>query len=243
VEREAKEPVGRVSVLADPESHSRAAAERMAATLSEAVDAHDRCDLALAGGTTPKRAYELLAGRRLPWSRVHVWFGDERCVPPDHPESNYALARESLLDRVAIPAANVHRMEAERRDRDAAARDYERQLPEELDLLLLGIGPDGHTASLFPGHPAVEEERRRVVHVVAPKPPPERLTITPPVIRAARETLVLVSGSDKAAAVAHALEGDVEYEKCPARLLRGATWLIDRAAARDLVRIPGAPRP
>ncbi len=234
----------RLQIFVDAEALCRAVADRMASTIVTSVATRGACDLALAGGSTPRRAYELLAeqhGARLPWSRCHLWFGDERCVPPDHADSNYAMAKAALFDRVALPAANVHRMSGEATDREAAARAYERLLPAAFDLLLLGIGPDGHTASLFPGSEALRETVRRVVPVVGPKPPPHRLTITPPVIAAARAVVVLAAGADKRSAVASALASDRPSERdllaCPARLLRRSEWLVDRAAAAAVAEI------
>ena len=192
------------------------------------------CTLALSGGSTPRRAYELLAAESgLAWDRVDVYFGDERAVRSDDPQSNYRMVREALLDRLA-GAPRVHRMEAEAADLDAAARRYEEQLPERMDVLVLGMGADGHTASLFPGSPALHEARRRVVPVEAPASPPRRLTITPPVIAAARQVIVVVSGADKAASVARALEGEVDVDAVPAALAREGLWLLDRAAAGRL---------
>jgi len=234
----------RVTVVADGEALASAVAERMAAALSAAVAARGRADVALAGGTTPRRAYELLAARhgaKLPWPAIHVWFGDERCVAPDDRESNFAAAHSALLSKVALPPANVHRMAGERSDADAAAADYERELPAALDLLLLGIGQDGHTASLFPGSPALAETMRRVVAVVGPKPPPRRLTITPPVIAAAREVVVAAAGADKSAAVARALAPGATPDDVPACLMAGRDWLLDRAAAAELSMHAGAP--
>ena len=221
---------GRRSVEPDAEAVARAAAEAIAQAILAAADAKP-FHLALAGGTTPKRVYELLGARPLPWPRVQFWFGDERCVAPDDPASNYAMARAALLERAQPPAANVHRMRGELADRDAAAREYEAALPPQLDLLLLGIGPDGHTASLFPGSKALRERGRRVVAVTGPKPPPNRLTITPPVIAAAARVLVLATGAEKATAVRCAFASDTDPIECPARLLRDAEWHLDRAAA------------
>ena len=221
-------------VRPDAEAVARGAADAIA----QAVSASEgEFHLALAGGTTPKRTYELLAGLPVAWERVHLWFGDERCVPPDHVDSNYAMVRAALLGRAPVAASHVHRMRAEDPDRDAAARDYERDLPARLDLLLLGLGPDGHTASLFPGSATLREAVRRVVAVVGPKPPPERLTITPPVIATARRVVVLATGAEKAAAVRLALTDDCDPWDCPARLLRDAEWHLDRAAAAEL-RVP-----
>jgi 6-phosphogluconolactonase len=168
------------------------------------------------------------------WSRVSVYFGDERCVPPDHPDSNYRMARESLLSRVPIAEANVHRMLGELADRDAAARAYAELLPASLDVIVLGIGEDGHTASLFPGSPALDERARPVLPVIGPKPPPERLTLTPPALERARHILVLASGAGKAEAVARALEGALDPRGTPAQLARSGSWLLDPAAAARL---------
>ncbi len=225
------------TIVADGEALAIAAADRMASVLATSIAARGRADFALAGGNTPRRAYELLASRyvtTVPWEKVHIWFGDERCVPPDHVDSNYGAARQALLSRVAIPAIQVHRMVAEIEDRDGAARAYDAALPAELDLLLLGLGPDGHTASLFPGSTALGEVERRVVAVVGPKAPPNRLTLTPPAIAAARVVLVLAAGSDKAAAVARAFASDASPDAIPACLLAGRDWLLDRAAAADI---------
>jgi 6-phosphogluconolactonase len=141
------------------------------------------------------------------------------------------MVNEALLRRVPIPTANVHRMEGEADDPEEAADRYAAVLPEALDVLVLGVGADGHTASLFPGSPALRERTRRVVPARAPKPPEGRLTITPPVIAAARRFLVLATGSDKAEAVARALKGGGTPDQTPARLARDGVWFLDRAAA------------
>jgi len=144
---------------------------------------------------------------------------------------------EALLTHVAIPEARVHRIEGERRDLDAAAAAYGQELPAALDVLVLGLGTDGHTASLFPGSPAVLERRRRVMVVESPKPPRQRITITPPVIAAARQVVVLVTGRDKAPAVARALDGDAPSpSEIPAVLARHGVWFLDHAAAARLAR-------
>jgi 6-phosphogluconolactonase len=215
-----------------------AAAEWIAAVAIADVRDRGRCALALSGGQTPRPVYEQLArdplAARIAWQDVDVYFGDERAVAPRDPASNYAMAAAALLERVPIPAGRVHRMEAERPDRDAAAREYERILPERLDILLLGMGPDGHTASLFPGSPAMDERERLVIPVTSPKAPAERLTITPPVIAAARRVAVLISGADKAATVARVLQGPERPRDLPVQLARRGVWFLDRAAAADL---------
>ena len=168
------------------------------------------------------------------WNRIDFFFGDERGVNPNDPESNYRMARESLFDLVPIAAQQVHRIPAERRDREAAAAEYAALLPERLDLIILGIGEDGHTASLFPGSSALSERTRKVVVAAAPKAPRHRLTVTPAVIMAADVKMVLASGVGKAKAVAQALEGFGEAVDCPARLARAGIWVMDQAAASGL---------
>jgi 6-phosphogluconolactonase len=226
--------VDRHLTVVDAGAFPRAAADRIGALLEESVSARGDAAIALVGGSTPRPVYAELARRALPWDRLRVYFGDERAVPPDDPESNYHMACETLLAHVPIPASQVHRMDAEAADPEAAARAYELVLPERLDLLLLGIGEDGHTASLFPGSPVVAERERRVRFVVGPKPPPRRLTITPPVIAAARATVMLAAGAAKAAAVARALEGPDDPARCPACLARDGTWILDQPAAAGL---------
>ena len=225
----------RLTVVPAPADLARPAADWLAREMTAAIRERGRCALALSGGRTPEPVYrELALSADIEWARVSVFFADERAVPPDHAESNYRMVREALLSRVPIPASNVHRMEAERPDRDAAAREYERALPAAIDVLVLGIGADGHTASLFPGSAALDERRRLVLPVVGAKPPAERLTITPPVIEAARSVAVIAGGGDKAAMVARALEGPLAPKEVPAQLARRGAWFLDRAAAARL---------
>jgi 6-phosphogluconolactonase len=227
---------GQEIVVVEAASLAEAAANRVAALLRNvATERASEVSLALAGGSTPRALHERLASvPDLPWGRVAIYFGDERCVPPDHADSNYRMARESLLDRVAIDPTRVHRMRGEWPDRAAAARAYEEELPEALDVLVLGIGEDGHTASLFPGATALFEFERRVLPVTGPKPPPERLTITPKVIAAARHVVVLASGSGKREPVARAIAGASTPLETPAQLAREALWILDTAAASAL---------
>ncbi|HEX7024056.1 MAG TPA: 6-phosphogluconolactonase, partial [Gemmatimonadales bacterium] len=163
--------------------------ERAAAWLADAVRetvmTRGRCTLALSGGTTPREVYHRLSALPVPWNDVEIFFGDERAVPPGSPESNYHMAEESLLARIPVSRLRVHRMEAERSDLGEVAAEYERLLPEALDILILGIGADGHTASLFPHAPALHERERLVMPVVGGEPLIQRLTITPPVIERA----------------------------------------------------------
>jgi 6-phosphogluconolactonase len=177
---------------------------------------------------------ELAASPDVDWSKVDLYFSDERAVPPADPESNYGMVSRALISRVRLTPEHVHRMEAERSDRDQAARDYERRLASPLDVLVLGIGQDGHTASLFPGAAAVDERRRLVLPVLGTKPPPERLTITPPVIASARMVAVIATGADKAMMVARSIEGQWSPKDVPAQLARRGHWFLDRAAASRL---------
>ncbi len=228
-------------VASDAETLAALAAERLALLTGEIVAALPgggrRIHVALAGGRTPRRCYELLAqDSRRPASRWEVWLGDERCVEPDDPASNFALVRETLVDSGALPPEHCHRIPTEY-GAERAAATYDLVLPPRLDVLLLGMGADGHTASLFPGSPALAERQRRVVAATAPHAPKDRITITPPVIAAAEHVLVLVSGSDKAEALARVLQGPLDTRTLPAQLARRGTWLVDLAAAANLRRI------
>ena len=199
-------------------------AEAAAAEIADALRGGAR-NLVLAGGTTPRRCYELLARLDVEWGRVAVLFGDERCVPPDHPDSNYLMVRQALLDRVT--PASVLRIPAELGPDEGADRYAPVvEWASPLDLVLLGVGEDGHTASLFPGHPALKAGGLTVGVRDAPKPPPERVSLTLGALRAARRVIVLASGAGKAGAVARAKRGEV-----PSGMIAGARWLIDRAAA------------
>jgi 6-phosphogluconolactonase len=212
------------------------AAELIARLIREAARSSELAvSVALAGGSTPRAMHERLAlVPGVPWERVAIFFGDERCVPPDSPDSNFRMARESLLDRVPIAPEQVHRMRGEVSDRELAARDYEAVLPAELDILILGIGEDGHTLSLFPGADSLEERERRVMAVVGPKPPPERLTLTARAVGAARNVVMLASGAGKAGPVQRALEGEWSPRETPAQLARAGYWFVDPDAASAL---------
>jgi len=235
-----------VHVAADPEAAAQAAATEVLALVRDAVAARGRASVALAGGTTPGLLYRNIAtvGRAgAPWDRVHIFFGDERCVPAASPHSNYALARRELLEPLGIPAGSVHRMEAEIRPAAVAAEAYEKRLrahfaPSEpvFDLVLLGIGADGHTASLFPGDSALDETRRWVVAVRAPAgyEPTERITLALPVINRARAVFFLAAGGSKCAAIEAVLGAEHPVHPMPAGRVRPAgrlTWFLDRAAA------------
>ena len=219
----------------DSSQLANVAAQRIAAALVETIAADGQASLALAGGTTPRAAYERLATiPGIDWSRVSVYFGDERAVSPTHPDSNFRMAEAALFSRVALPAGNIHRVLGELADQDAAARAYEALLPERISVMVLGIGEDGHTASLFPGSPALQERVRRFLPVIGPKPPPERLSVTPPVIEAARRIIVLATGAGKTEAVTRALRGPLDIERTPSGLARDGLWLLDPAAAAGL---------
>jgi 6-phosphogluconolactonase len=232
----------------DAEAVAERAAADVARYLRRTQEERGVAHLALSGGTTPRRTYELLADRSVALAGVEIWFADERCVPPDDEQSNYRLVAESLLARAGIAGERVHRMEGEL-GADEGARRYAQalrdgvarrdgQLPV-LDLILLGIGPDGHVASLFPGSPALDAGEETVCLGVhdSPKPPPERITLSLAVLRAAQRCLLLATGSSKADAI-DAMLGEPSHH-VPASLLRRErlTVIVDDAAA------PRGPRP
>ena len=238
-----------VAGVADAAELTRAAAEEVAQRAEEAVRERGRFAWALSGGSTPRDLYRTLASPpyrdRLPWSAIHVFWGDERHVPPDHPDSNFRMAREAMLDAVPLPAANLHRIRAEEPDAAVAAAAYETELraffhlaPGEwprFDLVLLGLGKDAHTASLFPGGEAVHERERLVVAPWVPAQSTFRITLTPPVLNHARLAVFLVSGEDKAEPLRAVLAGPRDPGRWPAQIVEGnRLWLVDRAAARLL---------
>lgn len=211
-------------------------AEFLREHIAQSIAAHGICRLALSGGNTPRAIHSELVrlGRDLSWDHVQITFGDERCVPPDDANSNFRMARESLLDRVPLPAGNVFRIEGEL-DPETAARNYEKRLAAVAarsgearyvhELLLLGVGEDGHTASLFPGSPALDEVQRDVIPAVGPKPPPQRITMTFPLLNAARHVCFLVAGADKREVVEAIIAGDQRYPTARVRAAR-STWLL-----------------
>jgi len=232
----------RITVAADPEALAKLAAAEIGRSAARAAQARGLAAVALAGGTTPRRAYQRLAEPEghegVPWEKVLLFFGDERCVPPDHPDSNQWMVREALLARLPVPAANVFRMAGEAADPEQAAAAYEAELRQELgpsprlDLLLLGMGIDGHVASLFPGSPALQESRRLVCAAPGPRPGERRLTLTLPAMNAARAVLFLVTGEEKAGLLAEVLAGG--RSDLPVARVRPdgeVHWLLDRAAA------------
>lgn len=218
------------------------AAEAIGALIHEAVAARGVVQIALAGGSTPIPLYHRLAMMTLPWDRVELWFGDERGVPPDHPMSNYLMVRTALLD--VMGEAGVHRIQGEL-DPTVAATTYERDLvgalgdPPRLDLVLLGLGTDGHTASLFPSSPALGETERWVVANPSPTGDP-RITLTAKTIQVARHIRFFVLGASKAAVLAEVLEGPTAPGRLPAQMIAAAQtdvgWFVDDAAAAQLRR-------
>lgn len=217
--------------VVSPEQYPASAAQWLAEEIQSAIAAHGSCALCLAGGNTPRAVYEALSRiDTVDWARVDILFGDERAVSPDDAESNYRMVGESLLLRLPVAPLGVHRMEAERADAERAAADYAALLPAAIDVLVLGMGTDGHTASLFPGSPALRATRL-VEPATAPVAPHRRLTITPPVIAASRRVAVLVTGAGKAAMVRSVLIDPYDPERLPAQLARDATWLLDTSAA------------
>ena len=199
----------------------------VAQALIEAMQGGRRASIALSGGKTTGQVYRELARQDVPWAFVDFYFVDERCVPPDHPDSNYLLAEQTLLKPLGVSSHQVFRMQGEREDREQAARDYAALLPKVLDVAVLGMGEDGHTASLFPGHASLEERERRVLAVVGPKPPPWRMTLTLPVLQATRRVLGLVSGEGKRDIVRRWSAG----EDLPAARVPQTQWMMDEAAA------------
>jgi 6-phosphogluconolactonase len=222
-----------IAVVDGPEEVARAVAERLAEQAAAGGD------VVLTGGSTPRRAYELAAALEPDWSRVRLWWGDERCVPPEHDWSNFGMAKAALLDRLEAAPAAVERMPGEL-GREAGASAYERAVAgtERFDLVLLGLGPDGHVASLYPEQPTLDETERRAVGAEAKLDPyVDRITLTLPVLRAAREVLFLVAGAEKADAVRRAL-AEPPSRRTPGSLVRAAHGptraVLDRAAAAEL---------
>jgi 6-phosphogluconolactonase len=240
-----------IEVLATAVDLFHAAAEEFVRAARTAIGAQGRFTVALSGGSTPKALYSLLASNYADfvWNRVFLFFGDERHVPPTDPESNYRMVNESLLTKIAIPAENVFRVAAENPDADAAALDYETRLrrffeirPGEFprfDLILLGMGPDGHTASLFPDSAALDEQSRLVVANWVAKFNTHRITFTFPVLNRAAEVMFMASGADKAEMLRQVLEGK-STPPLPSQRVQPSDgkllWMLDEAAAAKLTR-------
>jgi len=239
-----------IAIYPDLDTISQQAAAYIARIARESIVTRGRFTIALSGGNTPGKLYGLLASEpynsQIDWELVDIFWSDERCVPPDDPESNYFMAHEVLLSRISIPVAQVHRMPADQFNRDAASLTYTWEMQRvfstngipDFDLLQLGMGPEGHTASLFPHQPSLHERERLVMPVTVPKPPPDRLTFTPPILNAARNVLFLATGADKADALHAVIEGPFNPDEYPAQIVRPpngeVTWMVDSAIAQKI---------
>ena len=226
--------------FANPAMLAEGAADHIARLVVETMRDRGECRIALAGGRTPRPVYEqLAAARRVRWSAVQVFFGDERCVPPDDEQSNYRMARQSLLCHVPIPEQNVHRIHGEIDPEEAAQRYAVRLGDTPLDLVLLGMGDDGHTASLFPNTPALGETTARTVVTDSPKPPPTRISLSLRTLGEARRVLFVVAGASKAERLAEVLaQVQSPSPTLPAAMVRSANgspeWFVDELAAARL---------
>jgi 6-phosphogluconolactonase len=245
----------KVKVLADASAIARAAAHVVVDAAKRSVSAGGRFTLVLSGGSTPKSLYSLLASdaalrAEMPWNETYFFFGDERCVAPDHPDSNYRMASEAMFGDAAVKPDHTFRIHGEERDPEKAAADYERALRgffgveqprlPRFDLVLLGMGPDGHTASLFPGTRALEEHTQIVVANWIGKLYVNRVTMTVPLLNNAAAVLFMAHGHDKAPALKAVLEGPYEPTQLPSQLILPhngkLTWLVDESAAAMLDR-------
>lgn len=251
-------PIGdRLTVLGDRQLLMEAAAERVAGAAGQAIASRGRFTWVLSGGSTPRQLYTLLASprfaKRIDWPHVHFFWGDERCVPPGDAESNYGMAKETLLDAVKPPPENVHRMRGEEEPNRAAA-SYEQLLreifharesasPPRFDLILLGMGADGHTASLFPGTAPLIEKTRWVMPNRFEGIASWRLTLTPIIINAAAQIVFVVAGADKADRLKQVLQGTPDMEALPAQLIQPTQgelcWMVDVDAAARLSNVQG----
>lgn len=242
---------GEIRILTTPQELFASAAEEVLHLADDAVNSRGRFTIALSGGSTPRSLFHLLATNAkssLPWDRMFFFWSDERHVPPTDPDSNYRMADEALLSKVPVPPANVLRIQAENPDAAAAAEAYEQTLRKffqvsadavpKFDLILLGMGPDGHTASLFPGTAGLGEKSHLVIANWVEKLKTHRLSFTLPLINAARCVAFLVSGTDKAPALKAVLESDASGEQYPSKLVQPKDgkliWFLDRAAASGL---------
>jgi len=238
-----------VIVKPSPEALALEAADRFRRLATDSIATAGSFFVALSGGSTPRSLYRLLAESPfrdgIEWSGVHLFWGDERFVPADNPDSNYRAAREAFVSRVPIPPGNVRPIPTEAADPEAAAAQYEDTLRRSFslsggetprfDLILLGLGPDAHTASLFPESPALDEHKHLVVATYVAKLAAWRITLTPPVLRSAHHVMFLIAGGDKAAVLRDVLEGPYDPRELPAQLAQpnegDLTWLVDEAAA------------
>ena len=237
------DPQSNVFVFESADDLAKAAAKRFVEYATAAIEQSGRFCVALAGGNTPRRLYEALASnpfrKSIDWSRVQIFFGDERCVPPDDPQSNFRMVNESLLTKVNVPDSNVHRMKGEL-DPAEAASTYEAELKSifrespKFDLILLGLGEDGHTASLFPGSDVLNEQSRWVIATKHPVSGQDRITLTLPLINRAAHIVFLLTGKEKAAVLREVIRNEPTAQK-PASLIKpvdgSLEWLVDKDAA------------
>ena len=243
----------KIRIHADAEAMNRVAAETIVEHISETLQTGDVYTIALSGGSTPERLYALLADdnrlqEQIPWERVHFFWGDERHVSPDHPDSNYRMAHNALLSKISIPSSNIHRIRTEDSDANRAAADYEQEIRRffkidagqmpRFDCVLLGMGPDGHTASLFPGTSALEETKRLAVANWIERFQSYRITLTLPLFNNADRILFLVGGAEKAGTLKVVLEGNSKTARFPVQLIQPThgevTWFLDQSAADQL---------
>ena len=239
----------KIEISESAEVLSQAAAERFVRVTTAAARGRGRCAVALSGGSTPGSVYRTLAEEphisRVPWDRIEFFWGDERHVPPDHPDSNYRAVMESMLSKVPVTVAQIHRMRSEIPDVERAALEYEDAISAvvsglpvpRFDLILLGLGTDGHTASLFPGTPALAERHRWCTANWVSALNAHRITLTLPVLNAAREIMFIVSGAEKAPIVREVLRDGAPARLLPAHLIQpdngDVWWMLDRAAAGE----------
>lgn len=242
-----------IQIVENGEAVSRAAADMLVGLALKKLESKESFAVALSGGSTPKNMFAMLANdatlsKQMPWENVHFFWGDERHVPPDHADSNYRMTNEAMLSMVPVPPENIHRIRTEIPDAGKAAEDYEQELrgffkleTEQLpafDCVFLGMGPDGHTASLFPGTKALHERKRLVVSNWVDKFQSYRITLTIPVLNNADIVIFLVSGEEKAEPLQVVLEGQKQTDRFPSQLIEPThgklLWLVDRAAARKL---------
>lgn len=239
-----------IGIHPDAHAAARAGAESFVAAARDAIEVRGRFSVALSGGTAPREMYSLLASDdvapRIPWDGVHLFWGDERCVPPAHPRSNFGMANEAFIARVPIPAANVHRIRGELPAEEGAAR-YREALGAffgpgvpRFDMIHLGLGPDGHTCSLFPFDPLLRERKRTVAPALLREIGEPRVTFTFPLVNAAARVEMFVVGGGKAEIVLKVLRGPLDPFRLPAQLVRLAdgelVWMMDRAAAAEIER-------
>jgi 6-phosphogluconolactonase len=242
-----------IRIVDNGEAVSRQAAEMLVSLVLEKLKTNDSFAVALSGGSTPKNLFSILANdetlrNRMPWDRIHFFWGDERHVPPDHQDSNYHMTNEAMLSRVPVPSENVHPIQGGNPDAGKAAEEYEQELRTffkleagelpQFDCVFLGMGTDGHTASLFPGTKALHERERLVVSNWVDKFQSYRITMTAPVLNNADMVIFLVSGEEKAEPLRAVLEGEKQTDLFPSQLIEPThgklLWLLDQAAARQL---------